>query len=43
MESDKKKRSFVHCHLCSKHVKYCGNISNMQVHLHVANQNYLAF
>ena len=33
IEKDKKKRSKVHCKLCSKIIKYSGNTSNLRFHL----------
>ena len=33
LEPDKKKRSVAHCKLCGKRVKFCGNTTNLRVHL----------
>ena len=33
LESDRKKRQFVHCKLCPKRIKYSGNTTNMRSHL----------
>ena len=33
LETDNKKRSHVHYRICDKKVKYCGNTTNLRVHL----------
>ena len=38
MESDKKKRTSIHCKLCQKVLKYAGNTTNLRYHLQLSHR-----
>ena len=42
LEKDKRKRNEVTCRVCSKRFKYCGNTSNMWLHLSTVHPNDFA-
>ena len=42
LEKDKRKRNEVTCRVCSKRFKYCGNTSNMRLHLNTVHPNDFA-
>ena len=39
LEKDERKRNEVTCRVCSKRFKYCGNTSNMRLHLNTVHPN----